>query len=261
VLGGLASWYWFIAPANTFNLSVPVLVALSLYALVVTVDVSLIHYLQVTARHLRSIEGRQATLIDEQQALFLELQHRVANNLAVMASLLRLQKRRFAQAVPISSLDGAIRRVEIMALVHRQIYDPAGLRRGLPDFFSTLGRRIASNLSEDEQRIRFDIAPVTIEVGRLTTLSMLLAELLANALIHAFPEGTSGEVAVTLQREDENRLVLTVKDNGIGLPKGGFTETGLGRLMSESYAEQIGGQLHYEDGNGTTARVSFPLHG
>jgi K+-sensing histidine kinase KdpD len=89
----LSSWYFFIPPFHSFALDRQVLTALIFFSLVVVVDVLLIDGLLQRQQQLVENQQQLAAMAEQQTLLFKELQHRVANNLASIASMLRLQRR------------------------------------------------------------------------------------------------------------------------------------------------------------------------
>jgi two-component sensor histidine kinase len=94
---------------------------------------------------------------------------------------------------------------------------------------------------------------------------LIISELVTNSLKHGFPGDRSGRVAVDLQPVDEQRLVLSVSDDGIVLPSG-FDLTGastLGLRLVSNLAGQLGGELTVErpPGGGTVLKVVFHVAG
>jgi two-component sensor histidine kinase len=88
---------------------------------------------------------------------------------------------------------------------------------------------------------------------------LIINELISNALKHAFPESGGGKIRVDLHLQDD-RLVLTVSDTGIGLPVGlGYQSTqSLGLQLVDTLAEQLDGTIEVDSGEeGTTFRITF----
>lgn len=122
VLSGLAAWYFFIPPFDSFGLDGSVGLALAFYAVVVAVDIALIHGMQVTLARLQEERGRTASLLEAQTIMFHELQHRVANNMQFVSALLDLQRRTVGHTPEgaLAALEEAGRRLHTMAQVHRR---------------------------------------------------------------------------------------------------------------------------------------------
>jgi hypothetical protein len=79
VLGGVASWWWFISPGVPFSLEGGDLLALGFYGFIVSVDIALIHFMRVATKKLALAQGKVTTLYKQQNTMFQELQHRAAN--------------------------------------------------------------------------------------------------------------------------------------------------------------------------------------
>ncbi|WP_434623549.1 sensor histidine kinase [Azospirillum sp. B2RO_4] len=265
VLSGVAAWYFFIPPFDTFVLDGPVGLALAFYALVVTVDIALIHGMQVTLARLQEERGRTASLLEAQTTMFHELQHRVANNMQFVSSLLDLQRRSIARSPEgaMAALEEAGRRLDTMARVHRRLHDP----RSGDDFGShveALCRDMlaAAGIPGVACRVTVRAAPQSPE--RLLALALLIVEALTNSLKHAFAGRGGGTVTIELKPVpgEPGQLHLLVMDDGIGLPEGFDVQRlpSLGWKIIQSLAAQLSGDLSHgpADGSGTRIDLRFP---
>lgn len=261
---GLASWYFFIEPQYSLVLSWPsTWLALGFFLLVVTVEITLIHMMEVSLDRLQEERRESARLAEQRRVLFQELQHRVANNLAIVSSVLALQGRRAgAGSTTALALEDARERLATMARIHRRLYDPTSASCNLPLYLEEFSRDLVS-ASRREISTRVVAERFDLDVSRLTTLSLLVAELVTNALKHAFEAGRrGGEIVISLCADEEARLTLSVSDNGKGLPDG-FAEappSGLGTQIVASLARQLGGEICWRSDGGATALVTFPLN-
>ncbi|PWC81682.1 hypothetical protein TSH100_26730 [Azospirillum sp. TSH100] len=269
VLSGLAAWYFFIPPYDTLTLNSSVGVALAFYAVIVTVDIALIHGMQVTMARLQEERGRTASLLEAQTTMFHELQHRVANNMQFVSALLDLQRRTVGHTPEgaLAALEEAGRRLDTMARVHRRLHDP----RSGDDFGSHLDglcrdMLAAAGIPGVDCRVTVRAAPQSPE--RLLTLAMLIVEALTNSLKHAFAGRDGGTVTIDLREDPDQpgQLHLLVMDDGVGLPDGFDAQRlpSLGWKIIQSLASQLSGQLTHgpadaADGsvNGTGTRIDL----
>jgi len=274
VLSGIAAWYFFVPPAYSLAVNTQVITAMLFYSGVVAVDIVLIDGLTRRQRQLEENEARLAEMAAHQSLLFKELQHRVANNLASIASMLRLQRRQIERdpALALPLIDRADQRIEMMGRVHRQLYDPAAQARPLPEILAhavDLAREMAN---VDGIDVRLAVDDVRLEVGRLLSLVLLITELLANSFKHAFADGEQGLIDVQLERVAGDALCLTVSDNGRGLPAAdgpsgtpapSRTRRGLGTAIIAGLVQQLGGSHRVrsggDEGSGVTTVVLFPM--
>lgn len=262
-LSGIAAWYFFIPPFGVFGMDVQTAFALGFYAFIVGVDIALFHFMFKAADQLRSEREVTARLYERQRTMFQELQHRVANNMTVVAALLNMQKRKVAAdpTTASSALDEAAKRIGIMSSIHRRLYDPASAELPIHQYFDELGTDLL-RAAKKQANVRFtvDAAAVKLEMDRLMTLSLLVSELVTNSLKHGFAGRPGGNIWLKLHPVDGEMLELTVRDDGHGLPDDydPLNSNGLGTLITQALSQQLNGTLHMEGQGGTTARLVFP---
>lgn len=246
VLSGLAALYFFIPPFNSFAMDGASTIAIGFYVFIVTVDIALIHFMHAAADRLEAKTRVTEELYDQQRTMFQELQHRVANNMAFVSALLQLQKRKVATdpASAGSALDEAQSRIEIMSRIHRRLYDPASVDLPVAEYFQEICADLLQATGARNIVCLVDMPAVRLDIARLTTLSLLVTELVTNSLKHAFAED-GGTITLKLEQLDPQRLTLTVSDNGRGVPEGidMAASKGLGTRIVQSLAAQLGGEV------------------
>jgi two-component sensor histidine kinase len=220
----------------------------------------------ILLRDVTELRHRERELITK-DATIREIHHRVKNNLQTVAALLRLQARRMRVPEASSALQEAVRRVGSIALVHET------LSRASSEVveFDDVARRIAT-MAGELSAPRARVTPVLAgQFGALsaqvaTPLSLVLTELLHNAIQHglAKPGGrAAGTLELTAHRSDD-RLLVTVADNGAGFPDDFDIEsaTSLGlQIVRTLVVGELGGTLHISarPGGGTAVRLEVPL--
>lgn len=246
VLSGLAALYFFIPPFDSFAMDGSSTIAIGFYIFIVTVDMALIHFMHRAAERLESKKQVTEHLYDQQRTMFQELQHRVANNMTFVAALLHLQKRKITAdpASASSALDEAQSRIETMSRIHRRLYDPASVDLPVAEYFQEICSDLLQATGARNIVCLVDMPAVTLDIARLTTLSLLVTELVTNSLKHAFADD-GGTISLKLERLDPERLALTVSDNGRGVPEGVdmAASKGLGTRIVQSLASQLGGEV------------------
>lgn len=224
----------------------------------------------VLLRDVTELRRRERELITK-DATIREIHHRVKNNLQTVAALLRLQARRIGSERGREALEEAVRRVGSIAIVHETLSQNLDERVE----FDAIADRVLAMVAE--------IAPGKV-VGRrtgnfgildaevATPLSMVLTEVLQNALEHGFGPGELGTVEVNAVRRGAAasssgpRLVVTVRDTGKGLPDGfDVTQAGnLGLQIVRTLVEgELGGTFQMAPGSegGTCVTLDIPLAG
>lgn len=262
-VSGLAAWYFFIPPIDSFALDGQSALALAFYIFIVSVDIALIHAMNVAAERFQAEREVSAGLLDQQRTMFQELQHRVANNMAFVASLLALSKRRALgdPAQALRALEEAQSRVETMSRIHRRLYDPASVDLPVGQYFQELCTDLLDATGAKNIVCLVDVPALKLDVKKLVTLSLLLTEVVTNSLKHAFEEEQTGTIAINLERLDPDGYALTIRDDGRGLP-GDYDpkkSKSLGLRIIQSLAAQLGGDVTFagQDGVGTTTRLTF----
>jgi two-component sensor histidine kinase len=191
-----------------------------------------------------------------------EIHHRVKNNLQIITSLIRLQKQQITDAGTIDALLDSESRIRSMALVHEKLYRSADLTSiDLTDYTRTLATHLITTYATDPKKIRLviDIKEVFLDINRATPVGLIMNELVANALTHAFPDGRSGEITITGRRTPAG-ITLSVQDNGVGLPEGldwRIAPT-LGLHLVITLIRQVRGSIELNRAGGTAFEIFIP---
>lgn len=196
--------------------------------------------------------------LDEKAAVMQELHHRVKNNAQVFASLLSVQASRAADPAVKAALRVASARAATMAFAQQQIWD-AGSSAHFD--LGALVRRLVR--AQTVRGIEVEVeAPDTLFVPLATAvpLGLIVHELLANALSHAFPSGPPGHVVLRLARDAEGRLLVAVTDDGVGIPASTAEREGrsAGLTIVHSLVRQLGATLETLVDGGTEVSVRLP---
>ncbi|HKO92616.1 MAG TPA: CHASE domain-containing protein [Polyangiaceae bacterium] len=198
--------------------------------------------------------------LKERELLLQEIHHRVKNNLQVISSLINLQVRGLAVGASRDALTECQARVYTIALIHESLYESRDYCN-LP--FSDFVRSLASSLFQlsgapSAVSLELDLAPVSLTVDRAIPCGLILNELIVNALKHAFPEGRRGTLRVQLRKLADDRVLLSVEDDGVGVSSDGEAPGGaLGLQLVRTLAQQVHAELLVRHGQGTTVELRF----
>ncbi|CAH1671395.1 MULTISPECIES: response regulator [unclassified Chelatococcus] len=213
------------------------------------------------AKEIAEQEVREAR--DRAEALLAEVNHRVANSLAIVSSMVRYQLKAIEDPVCRAALAETDARILAVAGVHRRLYTSANVRSvAIDEYLQGLVSDLASSMRQAGHRsqLRVETSPGEVPTDRAVSIGVLVTELVTNAFKYAYPEGGEGDILVRLSCEDDTARI-TVEDEGIGwhgegAPKG----TGLGSRIVQSMARSLGGELFWlPRAKGTAVGVSFPL--
>lgn len=198
--------------------------------------------------------------LDQQTALLHEVDHRVKNNLQVISSLVLLKARRARDAACREVLRSMADRIGALATAHRLLYAVSDVARfDLRDFADDFAAELEAGLDTDRIALSVDVEAVAVPASMAAPLALLVHELAVNAVRHAFPGERRGRVAITARAEG-GRLILDIRDDGIGLPAQSDNPEGFGRDLVGMLVRQLRGTLAFEDLEpGTRAHVDLPL--
>jgi two-component sensor histidine kinase len=211
----------------------------------------------------RAIAERERQRVE---ALLQDSNHRIGNSLATVSSLLSLQLRQAANEDTRRVLIAARDRVQTISTAHRRLRLGEDLETVRADEFLQAVVDDMTVALTSGTRIKFEtkFAPLNLNARDVTTIGIILGELITNAVKHAFPDNREGTVSISLGREDDDILALVVADDGIGYGKAKShrrgKHQGLGMLVIEQLCLQFGDAPHYgstKDG-GTRAVVRLP---
>jgi two-component sensor histidine kinase len=202
-------------------------------------------------RALRESRDSLERLARQQAILLREVNHRVANSLQLISSLIELQVRKLRDPEARAALRQAAARVDAVSLVHRRLYTSSDVQFVDLDQYVTglvdeLRRATAGDVPGD--RIELRTEPIRVETDKAVSIGLIVNELVTNALKYAYPDGRQGMVRVVLLREPEGGTILSVEDDGVGLPDGEFESkgTGLGSMIVHTMAQSLGASFATE---------------
>ncbi len=219
--------------------------------------------------HLRAQTAVLQKSLKEKEVLLKEIHHRVKNNLQIVSSLLNLQSRGLTDKGLMTVFKDSQTRIRSMALVHEKLYRSKDLSHiDLREYIVNLSDYIKGTYVRGSSRIRFhyDLEDISLSIDTVIPLGLIFNELISNALKYAFNDpGFSQDrdnvLSIQLMRRGRKHLVVVVKDNGIGLPKGLdiASTNSLGLKLVNSLVKQINGNLQVLSENGSKFTIVFPL--
>ncbi len=218
VLSFFSSWYFFISPFDSFGLDLASAVALSFFVIVIVVDIFVIDTMVATQKKLEQERQTISDLLAQQRSLFHELQHRVSNNMAIVGTVLATQQRRLSHLPEAVKGFGEARdRFEVLARVHRQLYDPDLGKQNFGHYLHGLCQDSLSAVACPVDLI-VEVEDIEINTQQRLNIAVLTLELVTNAIKHAFSDNAKPQLKVELKQKFDESFILQVTDNGPGLP-------------------------------------------
>ncbi len=210
----------------------------------------------------RAVERELAHLLRQKELLLEEMQHRVANSLQIIASILLLKARSVQSEETRGHLQDAHKRVMSVAAVQQHLQASG---RGDPIAVSPYLAKLCAALA---QSMVGESRPVSLEtkVGGGTVVSreavsigLIVTESVINALKHAFPQAHTGGRIVVSYDNNGSDWTLSIADNGVGKPLDGAVDVkpGLGTSIVHALAKELDAHVDVVSGlGGTTISIS-----
>lgn len=201
----------------------------------------------------------------EKTILLQEVHHRVRNNLQMISSLLSMQIDRLGHNdAGLAPLHRAHHRVLAMALVHEQMFEAkTDSALNFNHYAQALSAKLYQAYSVNPMRVRLEteIDSFPMPVDHAMNCGLILNELLANSLKHAFPKNGKGVIQFRLKLNADNRAEFRVVDNGVGLPAGFDPQepATLGLTLVRALVSQLEGDLQIDGRRGTAISFSWNL--
>lgn len=210
--------------------------------------------------------GRQRSkngIIEKQRAdlevLNREIHHRVKNNLQVISSLLDLQSETTDDSKTAEKFQEGSQRVQSMAYIHQNLYQGDSIDSiDIQQYISMLTNNLMQSYNADPDKITLtaDIEAIKLHSDTVIPLGMIINELVSNALKYAFKNKQQGQIQVVLKRVNE-KLLLQVKDNGVGMPDNIDISTGnsFGYKIIKAFTQKLKGLMTINSKNGTDVQL------
>src|SRR5476649_461777 len=209
-------------------------------------------------RHERSLKAALA----RHQVLRGEMNHRVKNSLMIVSSMLQLQAHDIADPVLTQHLEEAAHRVTAVAKAHDQLFQTTTVERlNLRKFIGDLCRDLDASVGHCVIQMDKGSDEIEISTDRAISIALVVNELIINAAKYAYDGRQGGKIHIAVALEGADRLSISVRDEGAGLPAGFDLNKpkGLGMRIITSFAKQMKGTLAVRAANpGTEFVLTIP---
>ena len=214
----------------------------------------------------KEAEDKTNNALRDKEILLREIHHRVKNNLQVISSLLNLQAGSLKYPRALEMLKESQNRVRSMAMVHEQLHrsrDFSMIHFG--DYVRNLAASLfcSYGINSDKIGLQVNVGDASLAIDTAIPCGLIVHELISNSLKHAFPDGRTGEIRIGLETLSDGCRVLSVGDDGIGLPSQvdiGSTES-LGLRLVRILADQIDATVTCACERGTQFQIGFIQNG
>jgi two-component sensor histidine kinase len=199
-------------------------------------------------------------LLREKEWLLKEVNHRVKNNLQIVMSLLNTQSE-YLENEALVAIKDSKHRVYAMSLIHQKLYQLDNVKTiDMSVYIHELVKYLRESFGTRLRILfRLNIAEVELDVSKAVPLGLILNEAITNSIKYAFPDDGDGVVDIAVLATPENRISLTVADNGIGLPAGfdSGRDGSLGMKLMQGLSRDLNAQFTVESNHGTVIKLKF----
>ncbi len=200
--------------------------------------------------------------LEEKELMIKEIHHRVKNNLQIISSLLSLQSRNIKDPEMQKLFNMSRDRVQSMALIHQQLYKTDDMTKiNFDEYMKTLAKQLLVSYEGANKRIKINSSLNHISFGLDTAIpcGLIINELLSNSIKHGFNGSRSGEIDIEIKNIKDGKYMLSVADNGVGLPAEFKTQNGkgMGMQLVKALTNQLDGKINICNGKGTRFEIEF----
>lgn len=199
--------------------------------------------------------------LKEKEVLLKEIHHRVKNNLQVISSILNLQSSFVHDEKILDVLQESRNRIRSMAIIHENLYRTTNFSSiNFTSYILNLATNLVASyrISESKVELKYDMDQLDLVLDQAIPCGLLVNELITNAIKYAFPDENKGHIVISL-KEKKDRIFLSIKDDGVGLPDDFEIESSdtLGLQLVLTLVEQLDGELKFNKTEGTEFLINF----
>jgi len=215
-------------------------------------------------------QARRNQAEQDNETLLREVHHRVKNNLQVICSLLRLQSYRFTDPEIMAGFEDMQNRIQAMASLHERLYRSSSprtisVKEYIGGLVSAIEQLYHEPIQHQKLQVELDISVAELSADMSISCGLIIHELVTNALKHAFPaESILGlplphQIQIQMQ-EVSSTIVITVCDNGVGLPENSefATSSSIGLQLVFDLVDQLRGSISLSRNHGTRFQIRIP---
>jgi two-component sensor histidine kinase/DNA-binding response OmpR family regulator len=213
-------------------------------------------------RNLREKENSLTVLLKEKNVLLKEIHHRVKNNLQAIVSLLETHQVAVRDPRDKEIFQKGQSLAHSISMIHELLYSGDNHDRIDFDLFT---RQLISQVvrfypeKAENVVVAFEVEETLMNTDTAVPVSLILNELVSNALKHAFPGDRSGKILVSFRTVGQKGYEMTVTDDGIGMAAPGkeVTRESLGLNLIHALTEQLHGNMKWTTDKGTRFEIRF----
>lgn len=212
---------------------------------------------------LRTSQEQLKNSLREKETLIRELYHRTKNNMQIIISMMNLEASMSDNEELNSVLNETSNRIVTMALVHQKLYQAQDLSSiNFREYITELTGMLSSiyNVNNGKIKMDLDLEDQFLLIDYAIPCGLIINEIISNTFKYAFPGSRQGSLKIRMSRDQNRRILLQFKDDGVGLPDDfdiNNTNTLGMQLLTSLVNHQLNGELKIKNENGVSINISF----
>lgn len=208
-------------------------------------------------------EERLQAALEGMEVVLGETHHRIKNNLQIVASVLNLHSAKIRDETALDIFRDCQNRIQSISLIHETLYQSNNFAKvEFAPFINSLVAVLKDSYDADSNRIAVsvDAEHILLPTDVAISCGQVVNELIINAFKHAFPDGREGTIAVSLVTDSRGDVILSVSDDGIGIPNSveKTQASTVGLRLVRLLTEQLNGSLAIREKDPARFILQFP---
>ena len=203
-------------------------------------------------------------LVRDKEWLVKEIHHRVKNNFHTVASLLEIQSSYLKSKDALSAIKESQHRIHSMSIIHQKLYQSDTLSTiHMPEYIYELVEYLRESYGiRGNITFSLQIEHIALNHASAITLGLILNEAITNSIKYAFSDSSEGQISISLSHISDSQILMSVADNGRGLPTDFESRIGatMGMELLQGLTDDLGGTFSIEAKNGTHIKVIFTVN-
>lgn len=218
--------------------------------------------LRERAKNLEEMTNILSSSLKEKEILIKEIHHRVKNNLQILSAITSMHEQNVESEKDKKIFKDFQNRIRAMAKVHETLYRSDDLEKiHLHQYIKGIIDNLLMSYELETNRIKIttNIEDIQIKLGKAMHFGLIINELISNAFKHAFPHNREGAINVVLKRISDDKIQLTVEDNGIGMnpKKIDKHSASIGLKIIQTSTKQLKGEYQLNIDKGVHWTITF----
>lgn len=164
-------------------------------------------------------ERKEIEEAKKKEFLLREIHHRVKNNLQVITTLLDIQSKNLNDEHALEIFNESRNRIRSIAFIHEKLYQSKNPETiDFAEYTRDLTSHLFRSFGANGIKLKINLKDIYLGIDTAIPCGLIINELVSNSLKYAFVPDIEGEIFIDFQTDWNNSFVLTVKDNGVGLP-------------------------------------------